>query len=122
MSSQKVLIVEDEKDVRETIKDILELEGFTVLTAAHGEEALDRLQNDQKICLMLLDLMMPVMNGWQVLEEMNNRPPLAHIPVVVVSAITDLTGIQAQYRCEVMKKPVNISDLIRLVEKHCSQC
>ncbi len=121
MSCKSILIVEDEPNVRETLKDILELEGFCVATAENGQDALGRLQSYEHPCLILLDLMMPVMNGWQFLEalEAKHQHVLATIPVVVVSAVADLTDVQQKYQCQVMKKPVNMQTLIALAKEYC---
>lgn len=116
-----VLVVEDEPDVRETIKEILQMEGFTVVTAENGQDALNVLTEFGKPCLILLDLMMPVMNGWQFLEALKNghQQLFASTPIVVVSAVADLTTVQAQYNCRVMKKPANVQSLLALAHEYC---
>lgn len=121
MTCESVLIIEDEPGVRETIKDILEMEGFAVTTAENGEEALKLLQASQHPCLILLDLMMPVMNGWQFLEALkkDHQHVLATIPVVVVSAVADLASVQQQYACRIMKKPVSVATLVELAHEYC---
>jgi CheY-like chemotaxis protein len=63
LSCQSILIVEDEKDIRESLKMLLELEGYSVFTAKDGKEGLEILKNLESPCLILLDLLMPVMNG-----------------------------------------------------------
>jgi CheY-like chemotaxis protein len=81
-----VLVVDDDHDTREMIERFLEMEGFAVRTAPNGEAALVSLQRDGRPSVILLDLMMPVMNGWQFREAQQRQPQLADIPVVVVSA------------------------------------
>lgn len=112
---------EDEPDIRETLREILELEGFAVSTAENGQEALDLLGRIRKPCLMLLDLVMPVMNGWQFLEVLRSehRHILATIPIVVVSAISDVSEVEQQYGCTIVKKPADIGLLVELAHKHC---
>jgi CheY-like chemotaxis protein len=79
------LVVEDELDLREAIADLLELEGYRVATAANGREALDQLAAKTP-GIVLLDLMMPVVDGWQVLDAMRRDERLRGVPVVVISA------------------------------------
>src|SRR3712207_4648099 len=121
MASHQILIVEDEPDLRETVKEFLELEGFCVLAAANGREALSLLQDTGHSCLILLDLMMPVMNGWQFLETIksDHQDILATTPIVITSAAADVTDVQRQYGCRVMKKPVNMRHLVELAHEYC---
>src|SRR5215203_3497351 len=81
-----ILVVEDNDDVREMMSITLQLEGHKVVTAANGRQALEVLQRGTDPCMILLDLMMPVMNGWQFQEEVAKDPKLRDIPVVIVSA------------------------------------
>lgn len=121
MSCKRILIVEDERDTREILQEILEMEGFNVVTAENGEVGLKLLQNAEEPCLILLDLMMPVMNGWEFLEalQLPHNHVLATIPVVVVSAIADLAAAEQKYNCDYMKKPVNVESLVALAHQHC---
>jgi CheY-like chemotaxis protein len=86
---KRVLVVEDEDVIRETFGLALELEGYKVFTAANGKEALDLLSKIPAPCLILLDLMMPVMNGWEFIEAVQKDASLSTIPVVVVTAYGD---------------------------------
>ena len=81
-----VLIVEDDFDLRDALVPVLEYDGHKVVSAANGQEALERLRSMPPPSLILLDLMMPVMNGEQFRAEQLRDPRLASIPVVVVSA------------------------------------
>jgi CheY-like chemotaxis protein len=83
--SRPVLVVEDERDLRETVSELLESDGYTVLQAENGREALD-LANATPPCLILLDLMMPVMSGWQLMKALAEDGRLSSTPVVIVSA------------------------------------
>ena len=82
----QVLIVEDDQDTREMIERFLELEGFAVRSAPNGAAALASLQRHGRPSVIVLDLMMPVMNGWQFREAQRQDSRLADIPVVVVTA------------------------------------
>jgi CheY-like chemotaxis protein len=122
MKSTAILIIEDEPDLRETLKDLLEISGFEVMTAANGKEGLERIRHAGVPCLILLDLMMPVMNGWQFLEALETDGTAAEKKpsVVIVSAAVDILGVDSKYGCVLMKKPININDLIHLAHQHCN--
>src|SRR5215470_1205194 len=82
----KILVVEDDDDIRDSLKELLEEEGYRVDTAANGQQALVKLQEQELPQLILLDLMMPVMDGWQFQKELRAVPSLARLPVIVISA------------------------------------
>lgn len=123
MPCKRILIVEDERDAREALKEIMEIEGFTVSTAENGQQALEMLEKFGEPCLILLDLMMPIMNGWEFLEALDQQHNhvLATIPVVIVSAIADLSVAQQKYKCSVMKKPVNVQVLVGMAHQYCTR-
>jgi CheY-like chemotaxis protein len=64
MPCKHILVIEDDTDLRETLKDLLEMEGFNVVTASNGWEGLRQIEQNGQPCLILLDLMMPMRNGW----------------------------------------------------------
>ena len=118
---RQILIVEDEPDARETLKDLLEMEGFAAAGAANGKEAFAWLAEHGPPCMILLDLMMPVMNGWQFLELLQAQRKDVHegSKVVVVSAAADV-GLNLQHLgCDLMKKPIDLERLYTLVRAHC---
>ncbi len=110
-----VLLVEDDLDIRETVSAVLEAEGYTVLTAANGEEALTLLDRGQP-CVVLLDLMMPVMTGWDFMEVVRKNKRLEDMPVVVVSAYSEkkTEGVR-----RVLKKPLDVNKLLEAVAEYC---
>jgi len=111
--------------MRESLKELLEFEGYAVNTAEHGRAGLEHLRpGGAAPCLILLDLMMPVMNGWQFLEAMHQGDGLAAegIPVVVVSALDEAQELRSRYRCEVMRKPLDIGKLLETARRHCAAC
>lgn len=124
MPCRHIVIIEDDVDLRETMKDLLEMEGFSVCTAENGKAGLTLIENSGKPCLILLDLMMPEMNGWEFLEAMqrDKQALLAKTPVAVVSAAADMTDVQQQYGCSVLKKPVSLDQLLALAHAHCDGC
>ena len=107
-----VLVVDDDAEIREVLIQLLEEEGYTVLGAENGLQALAQLR-ERHPNLMLLDLMMPVMSGWEVLETLGESGELATIPVIVVSAMC-APGAQA---C--LRKPVDLDELLTLVGRYC---
>src|SRR6185503_16608644 len=81
-----VLIVEDDQDLREMMAQLLTLEGYEAATVANGREALDYLHGADRPNLILLDLMMPVMDGREFHRRMEADPALPPVPVIVLSA------------------------------------
>jgi len=92
-----VLIVEDEPDIQNFVSRVLELEGYRVLKAGDGNRGLDMLGKNP-VDLLLLDLRLPVRDGWSVLREMKRSPELSKIPVVVITAIAESTQRQKTLR------------------------
>jgi CheY-like chemotaxis protein len=118
----QILIVEDDRDTREMLEHFLELEGFDVRTAANGEGALQSLQTVGSPCLILLDLMMPVMNGWQFREVQSRDPELSKIPVVVVTAAGPRADIPAIQADAWLSKPVDFDKLLATISAFCPPC
>jgi len=114
--AKAILIVEDNADIRDTFRTLFELEGFDVRLAANGEDALHRLDDEPAApCLILLDLSMPVMDGWQFLDVLRARADGGEIPVTVLSANVDATvsrALKARYGCRVLRKPASIDALL----------
>src|SRR4051794_36215712 len=81
-----VLVTDDDDGTREALTLLLQGQGYAVATARNGAEALDRLREHPLPNLVLLDLWMPRMNGWEFREQQRQDPTLATVPVVVVSA------------------------------------
>jgi CheY-like chemotaxis protein len=113
-----ILIVEDDPDLREMMAQLLLLEGFTARTVANGREALDYLKQQEPPELILLDLMMPVMDGWEFRREQRSDPRLRGVPVIVLSAL-DSTRVGDLGELAFLKKPLDFDRLLDLVRKHC---
>jgi CheY-like chemotaxis protein len=115
-----VLLVEDDPDLREMLAAFLHNEGHAVVTAANGREALDCLRGNPGHCVILLDLMMPVMNGWQFRDEQRRDPMLSTIPVVVLSAVANGQHHAASLGASAyVRKPIQFDDLIATVGRFC---
>jgi CheY-like chemotaxis protein len=120
-SPTSVLIVEDDAATRDALSLILEDEGFRVTTAANGREAFDLLQGSYRPELILLDLMMPVMDGWQFRDFQRRHPSLESIPVVVLSADGNVRQkARAIGAAGFLQKPVEIEDLLGTLQRYLS--
>jgi CheY-like chemotaxis protein len=114
-----ILVVEDNQDLRDAVCGVLEDEGYPVRGAANGRQALEALAMGPVPCLMLLDLMMPVMDGWQVLEALPvEAAPAATFPIIVLSAARDRNARHPQVRRS-LAKPVQIDVLLEAVQEYC---
>lgn len=124
MSANMLLVVEDDADIRDTIRAVFELDGYAVETAANGVEALAKLDALGRPCVILLDLMMPVMDGWQFLERLRGHPDpqITASPVTVVSGVADqddALALRSRYGCGMVHKPADITGLMRIVHDRC---
>jgi CheY-like chemotaxis protein len=114
-----VLIVEDDTDLREMMAQLLTLEGFTAATATNGREALDYLRaGGGTPKLILLDRMMPVMDGWEFQREQQRDPTLSHVPVVVLSALDQARAAEPPAN-GFLKKPLDFDRLLEIVQQYC---
>ena len=119
-AAHPVLIVEDEEDIRDLVVELLTSQGYAVCVAGHGADALAQLRAGYKPCLILLDLTMPVMDGWTFCQEREKDPSLAGIPVVVVSAVPQNDPRNGRIRAvEHLLKPLNIGKLLETVAQYC---
>ncbi|MET0594658.1 MAG: response regulator [Polyangiaceae bacterium] len=119
-SPGNILIVEDDDDIREALTQILELEGYVVREAVNGREALELTAKGPTPDLILLDLMMPVMDGWQFRAEQLKDPVLSKVPVVVISADAGVHEKVTTFgAAAVLPKPISLDRLLRAVESLC---
>jgi CheY-like chemotaxis protein len=110
-----VLIVDDDPDLLDVTSFVIENEGIVVETARNGEEALALLGTGRLPAVVLLDLMMPVMNGWEFLTAVAGDPVLEGLPVVVLTAAEHA---QVPGALEVLSKPMDLKKLLRVVERY----
>jgi len=116
-----IMIVEDDDEIRDLLAEMLADRGYLVSTARHGKDALELLRTTPQPNVVLLDLMMPVMDGWQLRAEMLADPKLAGIPVIIVSGAADLQdGIGMLKAARVLTKPVKWPVLLASVRAHAS--
>ncbi len=117
-----VMIVEDDDEIRELLAEMLAEGGFHVSTARHGKDALQLLRTKPHPNIVLLDLMMPVMDGWQMRAEMLADPKLAAIPVIIVSGAADVQDGSALLKAaRVLTKPVKWPVLLDSVRDHATR-
>jgi CheY-like chemotaxis protein len=119
-SAPCVLIVEDDNDVREMMDLLLTSMGYRTLTAPNGAVALDRLRQDRP-CMVLLDLMMPVMTGWEFRERQLADPQLASIPVLCMSAVYQPDEVKMKLQVNCLTKPLDFGRLIDEITSACGR-
>jgi len=116
----RILLIEDDELLRESLRDYLQELGHVVETADHGRDALDRIAARGPPRLILLDLRMPVMNGWEFAERKNADPALAPVPMIVFSADTRLEESAGAMRVVGrLTKPIDLAELTRLLSAYC---
>ena len=112
-----VLIVEDEEDLRELMCDALQMRGYHVVTAAEGSDALRKIADIGRPCVILLDLLMPGMNGWDFFDKVRERPELSSVPVIVHSSASSRAPAGVT---RVVQKPLAFEALVSIVAEYCS--
>ncbi len=113
-----ILIVEDDADLREMMAQLLTLEGFRASTVANGREALDYLTHGDPPDVILLDLMMPVMDGWEFRRKQQADTTLSKVPVIVLSALDQARAADVS-AVAFLKKPLDFDRLLELVRQYC---
>ena len=114
----RVLVVEDDADLRKSICTVLEDAGFTSRPAENGEVALERAR-EERPCVILLDLMMPIMNGWEFRSEQLRDPNLSSIPVVIMTADGRAADKARTLHADYLRKPIHLDALLELVSDYC---
>jgi CheY-like chemotaxis protein len=113
-----VLIVEDDADLRDMMAQLLSLEGFSAATVSNGRDALEYLRNGARPDVILLDLMMPVMDGWEFRRRQQADPAMADVPVIVLSALDQSRATDVSANA-FLKKPLDFDRLLALVRTYC---
>jgi CheY-like chemotaxis protein len=120
-AANRVLVVEDDVDIQEALVRVLESEGYAVATAENGQAAIDYLRRSPPPRVILLDLMMPVMDGWQFRGEQKRDPTLAGIPVIVLSAYESPQPATATVdAASYLRKPIDLDLLLATVRRYCA--
>ncbi len=119
LCKRRVLVVEDDRDVREAVVELLEDNAYEPVPAINGLEALEKLREGKDDpCLILLDVMMPVMDGWQFRAEQKKDPALSDIPVVLVTAHASIRPDHVD-AAGILRKPLDFDALLALLERFC---
>ena len=113
MNDYRLLVVDDDRTIRESLRSALEDEGFTVAVAANGAEAMAKMK-ERPPRLVLLDLMMPVLDGFDVLECMRADPVLANVQVCICSAIASWAELRADF---ILHKPFGVHEVMDVVTR-----
>jgi CheY-like chemotaxis protein len=116
--TRDILVVDDDADLRETLQLLLDDSGYGVIAVANGQAALDHLRAGAQPSLILLDLMMPDMNGWQFLERARADSILDAIPVVIMTARRKSVDLLPAPSREVLHKPFDTSKLLSMIARY----
>jgi two-component system, chemotaxis family, chemotaxis protein CheY len=116
-SAPRVVLVEDDRDLARAICAAVEAEGFAIVHLGNSEAGLDYLSNSPPPLLILLDLNMPVVNGWEFRRRQTQDPRIANVPVIVMSAhqtgvLADATGVSFY-----LKKPFSLDTLLGYIRR-----
>jgi CheY-like chemotaxis protein len=115
-----VLVIDDNPDILEGLGTLFRQEGFPVVLSSNGRDALTLLQAGLRPCIIVMDLMMPVMNGFEFREAQLRDPALAHIPIIACSGVTDPAETATHLGAKALvHKPAKSEHLVALVRKHC---
>jgi CheY-like chemotaxis protein len=115
-----ILLIEDDTATRDALAGLLRAEGYSVACAVNGKDAIDQLRAGLVPCLILLDLMMPIMNGWEFREQQSQDPVLAQIPFALLSAHWDGAEELAAKAVAQLPKPLDFDELLPTVARYCS--
>jgi CheY-like chemotaxis protein len=116
-----ILLIDDESDARHILTRLLEQQGHSVATVAHGWQALEYLRNHGLPQLILLDMIMPEMDGWEFLHQRRHSPDLRVVPVVVFSAVADFKGADPRGlgAAKVLHKPSELAQVLDAARLYC---
>lgn len=115
----KILLIEDDIDIQDNLKTFLEMENFEVAAAANGKQAIELMQKEGKPSLILLDLMMPIMNGYEMLAEMKRRDLFQKnpVPIILLSAATDIEETARDQVVKFVRKPIALDKLLTTIKE-----
>ena len=118
--ADKILLVEDDIDILDNLRAFLEMENFEVATVGNGKQAIEFLKNEGRPRLILLDLMMPIMNGYEMLAEIKKSGLFQDnpVPVILLSAATDIEETARSQVTKFIRKPIALDKLLTTIKEH----
>ena len=116
--SHTVLVVEDDVEQREMMCEALELSGYPVVAAKDGKDALNKVSGIENLGLVILDLLMPELNGWDFVEQLRKRSGFATVPIIVYSSAS---GPAPATVARMLKKPFPLNRLLTTVREYCTR-
>ena len=117
-----VLVVDDDDATAEALCELLEADGFATVCVPDGQQALDHMRGGDPVCLVLLDLMMPVMNGFEFRDEQLKDARLSDVPVVIVTADLRPADKARQLQADgYLSKPVSPEALLEVTNRFCGR-
>jgi CheY-like chemotaxis protein len=120
LSCRSILVIDDDPDVRDAVATVLADEGYGVTGVGSGREALKHLQDHMLPSLILLDMMMPEMDGSLLRQELRKSPDLASIPIVILSGHGDVReAALALGAVDYLRKPLRADSLLEIAERYC---
>ena len=117
--AHRVLLIDDDAESSEAVAALLRMSGSAVVYAPNGRRALEILSNERDFCLILLDLLMPVMDGYAFREVQRADPMLSDIPVVVLSGVYEYGAVQLGLNV-FLRKPFPPMELLAAIDRHCA--
>jgi CheY-like chemotaxis protein len=121
VAAARILVVDDDVDIRDATRLVLEHRGYRVVTASNGQEALRLLRADGAVDLILLDMMMPVMDGWGFRRSQADGPAFVKIPVIVLTGDGRASSKAAAIGAAgYLRKPLDLDDLLAMIARHCA--
>lgn len=121
-SQGTILVIEDDQAIRDTFIEILETEGYRVASASNGHEGLVYLKTHELPCLILLDLMMPVKDGFEFRAEQSCNTLWSEVPTIIMSADDRARGrVATAGRIDFLRKPIDLDELLAMVGRYCPE-
>jgi CheY-like chemotaxis protein len=115
-----ILIIDDDETIRQMLKLALEMQDYTVYTAANGKDGLLELRKIPTPCIILLDLMMPEMDGWQFVNTLTSEKELSSIRIFVMTAFPEKASTLTV--AGVIRKPFDLDQLFEITHEYCNSC
>ncbi|HTD51440.1 MAG TPA: response regulator [Thermoanaerobaculia bacterium] len=115
-----ILVVDDEPEALDAVVELFEGEGLTTMRARHGQEALDLIRSAGRPSMILLDLKMPVMDGWEFCRQLAADEEMADIPIAIVTATASVDHLpERRTDAGFFRKPVDFDRLLKVVKRFC---